>query len=223
MRACGISVLALSLLASGATAAPGAAPLPAVEMTPAPSNAALAKVQVHLRGLTSMTADFMQTGSSSQSARGKLMLLRPGRIRFEYEPSVPTLIVANGNWLALVNYDTAQVQRWPIKDTPLSLLLDPATDIAKLGRVVAGPGALPGFLTVEASDPKRPQFGTIKLFFEPNSASPGGVSLSAWQVLDAQGNTTTIQLTNVRLNVAVAASAFSYRDPRVRSQGSKGN
>jgi outer membrane lipoprotein-sorting protein len=198
-------------------------PLPTARLAPAPANPALALVQSHLRGLTSMTADFMQTGANGQSARGKLLLLRPGRIRFEYEPSVPTLIVGQGNWLTLVNYDTAQVQRWPIKDTPLSLLLDPNQDISKLGRIAAGLGALPGFITVEASDPKRPQFGSIKLFFEPVASAPGGLSLAAWQVLDAQGNTTTIQLTNVRLNVPVSASQFSYRDPRQRSAGGKGS
>ncbi len=202
-------------------------PLPVVKMAPVAANPALIVVQNHLRGLTSMTADFMQTGSNGQSARGTLKLLRPktggGRIKFEYEPSVPTLIVGQGNWLTLVNYDTAQVQRWPIKDTPLSLLIDPNQDIAKLGRIAAGPGALPGFITVEAADPKRPQFGTIKLFFEPVSSAPAGLSLAAWQVLDAQGNTTTIQLTNVRLNVAVSPSQFSYRDPRARAAGGKGS
>jgi outer membrane lipoprotein-sorting protein len=212
----------LLILAAFTDPALAQSPLPTVKLAPTPApNATLAQVQNHLRGLTSMTADFQQTASTGQSARGKLFLLRPGRIRFEYEPTVPTLIVAQGNWLTLVNYDTAQVQRWPIRDTPLSLLLDPNQDIGKFGRIAAGPGAMPGFITVEAADPKRPQFGSIKLFFEPSVSAPAGISLAAWQVLDAQGNTTTIQLTNVRLNVPVTANQFSYRDPRARSGGGK--
>ncbi len=199
-------------------------PLPVQKLTPAQSAATadqMAQVQSHLRGITSMTADFLQTSSTGKSARGKMLLLRPGKIRFEYEPSVPTLIVANGNWMSVIDYGNAQVSRWPIKDTPLSILLDPDQDIRKLGHVAAGPGAIPGFITVEATDPKRPQFGRISLFFQPVAGAPGGVMLNSWQVVDAQGNTTLVQLSDVRLNTKISSTAFTWRDPRQRSMGGK--
>ena len=41
--------------------------------------------------------------------------------------------------------------------------------------------------------------------------------LSAWRVLDAQGNVTQVQLANTRFNVAVDKTAFTYRDPRPRA------
>jgi outer membrane lipoprotein-sorting protein len=182
----------------------------------------LAQVQTWLRGVTTLTADFLQQSSTGKSARGKLMLARPGKIRFEYEPSVPMLIVATGNWMSVVDYGNAQVQRWPIKDTPLSILLDPDQDIRKLAKIAVGPGAMPGFITVEAQDARRPQFGKISLYFQPQAGSPGGVVLNSWQVLDAQGNTTFVQLSNVRLNTKIASTVFTFRDPRARSQGGKG-
>lgn len=205
--------------------APGPSVLPTQTMAPAQAAATgdqLGQVQAYLRGVTTMTADFIQRSSTGKSARGKLMLARPGKIRFEYEPSVPMLIVATGNWMSVIDYGNNQVQRWPIKDTPLSILLDPDQDIRKLAKIAVGPGAMPGFITVEAQDPRRPQFGKISLYFQPIAGAPGGLTLNSWQVLDAQGNTTLVQLANVRLNTKIASTVFTFRDPRARSQGGKG-
>mgnify|MGYP001500484615 FL=1 len=37
-------------------------------------------------------------------------------------------------------------------------------------------------------------------------------------MLDAQGNTTRVDLTNIAFNVPVNDNAFRYRDPRPRSR-----
>jgi outer membrane lipoprotein-sorting protein len=191
----------------------------AVIAVAAPAQASLPEVAAHLRGLQTMTADFTQTSASGAVARGKLTLARPGKVRFQYEPSVPMLIVADGKSLAMVDYEVSQVSKWPIKGTPLAVLLDPATDISKYGRILPpGNGGLPGFVTVESKDKKHPEYGTITLYFSPNSKAPGGLALSAWRVLDAQGNTTQVQLANPRYNVAVDKGAFTYRDPRQRAR-----
>lgn len=183
----------------------------------APAQASLPQVATHLRSLNTMTADFTQTAASGAVARGKLTLARPGRVRFQYEPSVPLLIVADGKSLAMIDYEVAQVSKWPIRGTPLSVLLDPNVDVSKYGRVLdPGKGGLPGFVTVEAKDKKHPEYGTITMYFAPDAQAPGGLTLAAWRVLDAQGNITQVQLSNPRYNVAVDKSAFTYRDPRQR-------
>lgn len=207
--------LAARFLIAGAAAALAVA---------APAQATLPQVASHLRGLQTMTADFTQTSGSGAVARGKLTLARPGKVRFQYEPSVPMLIVADGKSLAMIDYEVSQVSKWPIKGTPLAVLLDPSTDIAKYGRVLdPGKGGLPGFVTVESKDKKHPEYGTITLYFSPDAKAPGGLALSAWRVLDAQGNITQVQLANARFNVAVDKSSFTYRDPRQRSRaGGKG-
>jgi outer membrane lipoprotein-sorting protein len=182
-----------------------------------PASASLPQVATHLRALQTMTANFTQTSGSGAVARGKLTLARPGKVRFQYEPSVPLLIVADGKSLAMIDYEVSQVSKWPIRGTPLSVLLDPNTDIAKYGRVLPpGQGGLPGFLTVESKDKKHPEYGTITMYFAPDAKGPGGLSLSGWRVLDAQGNVTQVQLSNARFNVAVDPTSFTYRDPRSR-------
>jgi outer membrane lipoprotein-sorting protein len=180
----------------------------------------MAQVQSWLQGTSTLVADFRQTAPNGKISTGKMSLARPGNIRFEYEPSVPVLIVAKGGWLSMIDYGVAQVQRYPIKDTPLSVLLDPQSDVTKLGRVVAGPT---GMLVIEARDAKRPQFGTLTLYFARQPAgAPGGLGLSGWIIVDGQGNRTSIQLSNVRANIPVPASAFTWRDPRPKTISGKG-
>lgn len=169
-------------------------------------------VTQHLRGVTTMSADFVQTDRAGRSVTGTLLLKRPGKIRFQYEKGVPLLVVGDGNSLTMIDYSVRQVSRWPIGDSPLSVLMNPKADIARFGRVL--PSTEPGLLLVEARDPKRPQFGTITIAFSRVAGAPGGLRLDGWTVLDAQANRTSVRLSNHRLNAAIADEAFRWRDPR---------
>ncbi len=120
---------------------------------------------------------------------GTLTLKRPGRIRFQYQPGVPLLIVGDGKALTMIDYQVRQVSRWPVGDSPLGLLLDPSKDISRFAHVVAT-GSSDAVL-IEGRDPKHPEFGTISVGFTRDTSAPGGLSLKGWTVLDAQGNRST--------------------------------
>ncbi len=168
-----------------------------------------------LRAITTMKADFVQTDRQGQAIKGVMTLKNPGKIRFQYQEGVPLLVVSNGKSLTLVDYEVNQVQRWPIKNSPLGALLDPSRDIAKFGKVV---DSTSNALSIEVRDPKRPEFGVITLIFIRNANAPGGWQLTNWVALDSQNHRTTVRLTNHRYGVAVANSAFTYKDPRRSSR-----
>ena len=204
--------LTLPLLALGlAVAVPAASVL-----TPAPAAAqagsTVDRAAAALRGISTMTADFTQTDRNGQTVRGVLSLKRPGKIRFEYAKGTNMLVVSNGKSLYLVDYDVAQVQRWPISNSPLGALLDPSRDISRYGKSVQTGN--PDVLSIEVRDPKRPEFGVITLIFVKDASAPGGLKLTHWVALDAQNNRTTVRLSNQRYGAAIADSAFTFRDPR---------
>lgn len=169
-----------------------------------------------LRGISTMKADFTQTDRQGQSLAGVMTLKRPGKIRFEYQKDVPILVVSNGKSLTMVDYEVNQVQRWPIKNSPLGALLDPGRDIAKYGKLI--PTSNANVISVEVRDPKHPEFGVITMIFVRNGSAPGGLQLTNWVALDSQNNRTTVRLKNHRYGVAVNESAFTYRDPRKTSR-----
>src|SRR3546814_621797 len=105
---------------------------PAIAQTPPQ----LAAVSAHLKAMKTMTADFAQTAQNGKTLTGKLTLARPGKIRFQYQPGVPLLVVSDGRSLSMIDYQVAQVSRWPIKSTPLGVLLDPDRDPARFARVL---------------------------------------------------------------------------------------
>lgn len=176
----------------------------------------LTKVNAYIRAVTTMTADFTQTDRNGQVLTGKLTIKQPGKIRFQYQKGVPLLIVGDGRALTMIDYEVRQVQRWPIGSSPLGALLDPNKDLSKFGKVV--PTGDPNVLSVEARDPKRPEFGTITMIFQRHAASPAGLQLYGWVALDSQNNRTAVRLSNQRYGVAVADSAFHWTDPRRNSR-----
>lgn len=205
-----LTALSLAVVGLGSAAA---IPALVAQTTPA---LALSAVQAHLRATSSMTADFVQTDRNGQRLTGQVTLKRPGKIRFQYQKGVPLLIVGDGNSLTLIDYEVRQVQRWPVKNSPLTVLLDPTRDLTGFARLV--PNGDPDVTSVEVRDPKRPEFGTITMVFIRDASAPAGLRLHGWVALDAKNNRTRIDLTNQRFNVAVADSAFKWTDPRPRRQ-----
>ncbi|MDO7835787.1 outer membrane lipoprotein carrier protein LolA [Sphingobium sp. HBC34] len=180
----------------------------------------LTQVNAYIRAVTTMTADFSQTDRNGQTLTGQITLKQPGKIRFQYQKGVPLLIVGDGKALTMIDYEVRQVQRWPIGNSPLGALLDPSKDLAKFGKVI--PSGDPTILSVQARDPKRPEFGTITMIFKRDAGSPAGLQLYGWVALDSQNNRTAVRLTNQRYGAPVADSAFRWTDPRPKGRSAGG-
>lgn len=173
---------------------------------------ALPLVKSHLGAVDTMTADFEQIDREGKRVRGVLTLKKPGKIRFQYEKGVPILIVADGKSLWFLDYQVGQKQRWPIANAPLGILLDPTKDATRFAKTVDTGD--PRIISVEASDPRHPEYGRITMVFARVAGAPGGLMLQGWVALDAQNNRTTVRLANQRVNMAVADNAFRFNDPR---------
>lgn len=206
-----------------ALAVAGAAVLPAVAtFAPAAPAAAqtrsgdLDKAVAALRGITTMKADFTQTDRAGNAVRGTMTLKSGGKIRFDYGRDADLLVVSNGRSLYMIDYEVNQVERWPIRNSPLGALLDPNRDVKQYGRLVETSN--PDVISVDVRDPNKPEFGRINLIFVRDGSSPGGLKLSHWVALDAQNHRTTVKLTNHRYGVSVPDSTFNFRDPRRSSR-----
>lgn len=181
----------------------------------APASGDLALVQKHLRSIQTMTAAFTQTDRNGKVVTGTLTLKQPGKIRFQYQKGVPILIVGDGKALTFIDYSVKQVQRWPIGSTPLGVLLNPDRDISGIAHVVDSGD--PRIVSVDAADPKHPEYGRINLVFSRDATAPAGLRMEGWVALDSQNNRTTIRLSNLRFNAPVDDNMFRWNDPRQKS------
>ena len=187
--------------------------VPAAIVVAAPALAAesadMAHLKAHITGVHTMTADFLQTDARGRSSAGKMILERPGKVRFEYG-SGDLLLVANGKTLSLIDYQVGQKSSWPLNRTPLGVLLSNSPDLK--GRAQVVPSSSPNVVSVRARDPS--QYGSLTLVFLRSGSAPGGLQLYGWTAIDGQNRRTTVKLTNVRYNVSVPGSAFTYREPK---------
>jgi outer membrane lipoprotein-sorting protein len=201
----GAGALAFGLLPGG--------PAPLTAPAAAQATASdLDRVVTALRSISTMKADFVQTDRNGQALRGVMTLKRPGKIRFDYGKNADFLVISNGKSLYVIDYEVAQVERWPIGNSPLGALFDPDKDVKRFGKLM--PTSSKDVISVQVRDPKKPEFGMITLIFTRNAAAPGGLQLAYWVALDAQNNRTRVELSNQRYGVAVADSTFTFKDPR---------
>ena len=204
--ACAVAIGAISVAATLPLA-----PAPALAQARAVT---LDEAVAALRAITTMRANFTQTDRNGQRVSGVLTLKQPGRIRFQYEDAVNMLIVGDGKSLTLIDYDVRQVQRWPIRNSPLGALLDPTRDVARYGKLL--PSASPGIANVEVRDAKHPEYGIITLTFVRDASAPRGLRLAGWVSLDSQNQRTAIRLSGQKYGVVVPNSFFRWKDPRPR-------
>lgn len=192
-------------LCAPAIAAPQPAPVTALSPD-------IARAVAALRAITTMRADFVQSDARGQRVSGVLTLKRPGRIRFQYEKGVPMLIVGDGAALTVIDYEVRQVQRWPIRNSPLGALLDPNRDVGRFAKLI--PTGHPDVISVAAKDPRHPEYGTITMIFIRDGNAPGGLRLDSWVALDAQNRETMVRLSHQQYGIAVDDNMFRFRDPR---------
>ena len=193
----------------------GLAPVAMIAAMPAAAaeNPDLAKVQAHITSVDTMTANFVQTDAKGRSAAGTLQLKRPGRIRFQYGSGDLLLVGAQGR-LNFLDYTVGQKSSWDLNKTPLGILLSDNPDVKRIARIQANPDQR--VLVVRAKDNNHPEFGTLVLAFLRSPSAPGGLQLYGWTAIDAQNKRTTVKLSNVRYNVAVPESAFTFAEPKKR-------
>jgi outer membrane lipoprotein-sorting protein len=171
----------------------------------------MARLSAHITSVQTMTANFVQTDARGRSAAGTMQMKRPGKIRFQYG-SGDLLLVADGRNLNMMDYQVGQKSSWPLNRTPLGVLLSGSPNLKGRAQIVESKD--PRVVTVRARDPS--QYGSLNLVFIRSASAPGGLQMYGWTAIDAQQRRTTVKLSNVRYNVAVPESAFTYAQPKKR-------
>ena len=179
---------------------------PTIAAAPSPD---LARLRAHLSAVQTMTASFTQTDAQGRTDSGTLQMKRPGRIRFEYSGG-DVLLVANGKTLSFIDYSVGQKSSWPLGRTPLGPLLSASPDFNGKAEILPSTDSR----VVVARAKNAGQYGQLTLAFLRNGSAPGGLQLYGWTAIDPQNHRTTVKLSNVRFNVAVPESAFTYAEPK---------
>lgn len=165
----------------------------------------LNEISAYVNGITEATSDFTQVNDDGTLSTGTFFMHRPGRVRFEYNPPEALLIVAGGGQVGIFDgkSNIRQAERYPLRRTPLNLILEPNVDLSRRNMVVGHD--FDGTATVvTAQDPEHPEYGSIQLKFTANP-----IELRQWIVTDGQGAQTTVILGQLSRASGLSGSMFN--------------
>ena len=171
----------------------------------------LAELSAYLNQLATVQSDFTQVNADGSVSLGKIYIKRPGRVRFEYAPPDKSLVLASAETVAIFDGKSNQpAEEYPLKRTPLNLILAPKIDLAR-AKMVVGHNEVENTTRVVAQDPEHPEYGTIELVFTANP-----VALRQWVITDDLGQQTTVILGELQPVADLKASLFNIVEEKSR-------
>ena len=197
-------------------AAPATAQVRAAVLSPQ-DQADVARIEAYLNATKALTARFLQVAPDGGLSRGQAWLVRPGRMRFQYDPPSPFLLVGGHGLLVFNDKQLGQTSNIPLDSTPLGLLLQ---DNLRLSGEITVTGFVrqPGQIQLSVVRTRSPQDGTLTLVF-----SDPPLQLRQWTVLDQQRHETRVTLTDIKVGGSYPSSLFEFIDPRFFQNNGGGN
>ena len=199
------ALLGLALIALASPLARAAEPL---TLTPE-QEAAINGISAYLNSFKTLQGEFTQISPKGNLSQGVFYISKPGKMRFEYAPPNPSLIVADGTWLTVKNVKKEKGDQFPLSQTPLRLVLSNTVDILKDTKILDYQDQ-DGILSVTIEDKKNTLAnGQLTLVFDTTRNA-----LQQWVVIDGKGRRTTVSLENVVAGVEPDPKLFVVKIDR---------
>ena len=189
-KAAKLTQFALLLAGIMFTVAVQASAAKSIDLTPKQA-ASIQEISTYINGFTTLQGDFTQTSPKGKMSKGIFYISKPGKMRFEYAPPNPFLIVADGKWLTVKNRKKEKGDQYPLSQTPLRLVLNQGVDLIRDTNILAYEEA-DGLATLTLEDKDDVLGGKLILVFDRKRRA-----LQQWIVVDSKGRQTTVSLENI--------------------------
>jgi len=185
-----------------------------------PEEAALAAVQARYDAVRDLRARFVQTSTSGAFAepsisKGTVVVQRPGRIRWSYDPPDGRVIVLDGESIRIYSPEDRQLQIAPLREggvspTALSFLMGGGRLAEEFRARLAAPRADgdPAGLGLELVPLDDSGFESLVLWLDPKT-----FDLRESVLVDLFGNRTRLELSGAQYDSGVEADAFRLEVP----------
>ncbi len=177
--------------------------------------AAVNRVSAYFNKLKTIVGNFVQVGPGSHFSEGRFYLSKPGRLRFEYDPPTPLLVVADGTWLIVNNKKLKTADHYPLSATPLRLLLSDKIDLLEEAKIIQVYQDRT-LLTITLEDKNALVSGQLTLVFGREE-----MELKQWIIVDGQGNQITVSLRDVDFETKPDPALFVVKLPQKIEQSER--
>jgi outer membrane lipoprotein-sorting protein len=152
---------------------------------------AIEDVNTYFNSFRTLKGEFTQLGNTGNVSTGVVIISKPGKMRFEYAPPNPFVVVSDGRWVAVLNRSKNVADQYPLATTPLRLLLAEKMNLLK-SAVIKAADIQDGLITLRMEDKDQMVSGELVLIYDSNLNA-----LRQWIVMDGDGRRTTISLDNL--------------------------
>jgi outer membrane lipoprotein-sorting protein len=172
--------------------------------------AVVKKLGDYFNSLTTMKGEFTQVSPKGNVSAGVFYISKPGKMRFEYAPPNPFIIVSDGRWVTVKNNAKNKADQYPLSATPLNLMLAKQVDLLKEAKILSVEEKSGVFwVTLESKDSLVP--GQLVLVYDPQNSA-----LQQWIVVDGQGRKTTVNIAKLEPGVEPDPKLFEVEIPKRR-------
>lgn len=185
---------------------------PAVVFLPATEVAkhadTIKRVEDYLSSLTTITSEFTQVSPDGSLATGKFYMERPDKMRWQYNPPVPVLMVTSGSELIYYDSELEQITHIPLRSTLIGFLAQEKIHFDKKVGIIS---FLEKDNTIRIGLSQRNKTSDGQLILE---FSDKPLLIRNMVVTDASGQITTVSLNNAIFGGKIDKALFEFKDTR---------
>jgi len=174
------------------------------------------RAETYLNNITGLTGDFTQV-SGGRTDTGKFSMLRPGRVRLDYNRT-PIQLIADGRDLYFFDKSLDQITTVPLTSTPAGILVRPNINLRTADISVSETKSDANTFSLRMHIKETPGLGNMLMAFDNNP-----VLLRGWTVTDATGTATEIKFSNLKTQTNFARNFFTIQRHRIVSPASGGD
>jgi outer membrane lipoprotein-sorting protein len=176
--------------------------------------AALTQLNAYLNQIRNLSGDFTQTSPRGQVANGIFYIAKPGKMRFEYAPPSPLLVVSDGNWVTVKNTQRKSDDQYPLSTTPLKLVLADQVNLFEQA-VILNVEHTETLSAITMQEKGQLVAGQLTMVFDRANNE-----LVQWIIVDGKGQRTSVELSNIDKTAEPNPKLFVVQRSRAGSAGS---
>ena len=155
----------------------------------------------YLNGITGLSGNFVQT-AGKRVDRGTFSMLRPGRVRLDYN-DMPVQLIADGKDLYFFDKSLDQITTVPLSSTPAGILIRKNIDLRNADINVIETESDANTFSLKMNLRGQEGLGNMKVVFDNKP-----VKLNSWSVVDATGAKTDVAFFDMKTKTNFGKNYF---------------
>ena len=164
----------------------------------------VSRAERYLNSITGLAGDFVQT-SGTRVDKGTFSMLRPGRVRLDYN-DMPVQLIADGKDLYFFDKSLDQITTVPLTSTPAGILIRKNIDLKNADINVVETSSDANTFSLNMNLRGQEGLGNMTVVFDNKP-----VKLNSWSVVDATGAKTDVAFRDMKTKTNFGKNYFQIQ------------